>query len=98
MHGPYPERRRRLGRGGMDARPRLSRHRPAGPDNGRVDLQAIVAAMSDPRPEERVWAALVTDDVVLARLIRAAEHPRGSIMRATRHRAADRIRARRTMR
>jgi hypothetical protein len=41
-----------------------------------VDLQALVAAMSDSRPEERAWAALVIDDVVLARLIRAAEHPR----------------------
>ncbi|MER7278673.1 hypothetical protein ABT369_29950 [Dactylosporangium sp. NPDC000244] len=41
-----------------------------------MDLQALVAAMNDPRPEERAWAALVIDEAVLARLIRAAEHPR----------------------
>ncbi|MDG6106695.1 GNAT family N-acetyltransferase [Dactylosporangium aurantiacum] len=41
-----------------------------------MDLRALVAAMSDARPGERVWASLVVDEAVLARLIRAAEHPR----------------------
>ncbi|MFF5225415.1 hypothetical protein [Dactylosporangium sp. NPDC000521] len=41
-----------------------------------MDLPTLVATLSDPRPQDRAWAALATDHAVSERLIRAAEHPR----------------------